>query len=102
MGATGGIGGTYAIMPELYLKAYELFTAGKVNEARDVQNEICRIIYKMCSAHGNLYAVMKAILAKQGVACGSVRAPMPGLIDSDMAVVDTAALWIEQIIKACC
>lgn len=102
MGATGGIGGTYAVMPELFMKAYGLFNAGKVNEARDVQNEICRIIYKMCSAHGNLYAVMKAILKKQGVVCGSVRAPMPGLIESDMAVVDTAALWIEQIIKACC
>ena len=101
MGATGGIGGTYAVMPELYLRAYELFTAGKVNEARDVQNEICRIIYKMCSAHGNLYAVMKAIMKKQGVACGSVRAPMPGLIDSDMAVVDTAFDWIE-LVKANC
>ena len=66
-----------------------------------MQNEICRIIYKMCSAHGNLYAVMKAILKKQGVACGSVRAPMPGLIDSDMAVVDTAFDWIE-LVKANC
>ena len=35
-------------------------------EAAAVQNDICRIIYKMCSAHGNLYAVVKAILKKHG------------------------------------
>lgn len=47
--------------------------------ARQIQNEICRIIYKMCSAHGNLYAVMKAILDQNGVHCGSVRKPLPAL-----------------------
>ena len=51
--------------------------------AREIQNEICRIIYQMCSAHGNLYATMKAILAKKGVECGSVRKPLPALVESD-------------------
>ncbi len=50
-GAIGGIGGTYAAMPELYLKARELFCAGELEKARQVQNECCRIIYKMCTAH---------------------------------------------------
>ena len=44
-GAVGGIGGTYAAMPELYIKARELFYAGKLEEARQVQNECCRLIY---------------------------------------------------------
>ena len=55
MGATGGIGGTYAVMPELFLKAKDLLYAGQVAQAAAVQNEICRIIYKMCDGHGNLY-----------------------------------------------
>ena len=38
MGADGGIGGTYAVMPELYLKIKELTDAGKVKEARPRYN----------------------------------------------------------------
>ena len=94
MGACAGIGGTYAVMPELQ--------KGEMEPARQIQNDICRIIYKMCSAHGNLYAVMKAILAKNGVNCGSVRKPMPGLIDSDAAVVDEAYAMITDAIAKYC
>ena len=102
MGACAGIGGTYAVMPELFLKVYDLFHKGEMEPAREIQNDICRIIYKMCSAHGNLYAVMKAILAKNGVNCGSVRKPMPGLIASDAAVVDEAAAMIDAAIAKYC
>ena len=102
MGACAGIGGTYAVMPELFLKVYEHFQKGEMEPARQIQNDICRIIYKMCSAHGNLYAVMKAILAKNGVNCGSVRKPMPGLIDSDAAVVDEAYAMITAAIAKYC
>jgi N-acetylneuraminate lyase len=102
MGACGGIGGTYAVMPELLLKAREHFLAGRVEQARQVQNEICRIIYKMCTAHGNLYAVMKAILKKRGVDAGGVRKPLPGLIESDYAIVDAAAAQIDAAIAQYC
>ena len=102
MGACAGIGGTYAVMPELFLKIYDHFQKGEMEPARQIQNDIDRIIYKMCSAHGNLYAVMKAILAKSGVVCGSVRKPMPGLIDSDAAVVDEAAAMIAAAIAKYC
>ena len=102
MGACAGIGGTYAVMPELFLKVYEHFQKGEMEPARQIQNDICRIIYKMCSAHGNLYAVMKAILAKSGVNCGSVRKPMPGLIDSDANLVDEAYAMITAAIAKYC
>ena len=70
--------------------------------AAEVQNEICRIIYKMCSAHGNLYAVMKAILKKHGMDIGSVRKPLSALVDSDLAVVDEASAMIDAaIVKYC-
>ena len=102
MGATGGIGGTYAVMPELFLKVYELYQAGEMKLAAEIQNEICRIIYKMCSAHGNLYAVMKAILKKHGMDIGSVRKPLPALIDSDLPVVDEASAMIDAAIAKYC
>ena len=102
MGATGGIGGTYAVMPELFQKVYDDYHAGKVDEAAAVQNEICRIIYAMCAAHGNLYAVLKAILAKRGVDCCSVRKPLPALIESDLAIVDQAAAQIDAAIAKYC
>ena len=102
MGATGGIGGTYAVMPELFQKVYAYYHAGRVAEASAVQYEICRIIYAMCAAHGNLYAVMKAILQKRGLELGGVRKPLPGLIDSDLAIVDRAAAQIDAAIAKFC
>ena len=89
-------------MPELFLKVYSLYQSGEMAAAAQVQNEICRIIYKMCEAHGNLYAVMKAILKKYGVECGSVRKPLPALIDSDAAIVGEAAAMIDAAIAKFC
>ncbi len=101
MGATGGIGGTYAVMPELFQKVYELYRAGRVTEAAQVQNEICRIIYRMCEAHGNLYAVMKEILRRMyGLELGGVRAPLPGLIPEDEPIVAEAQKMIEDAVAA--
>lgn len=98
MGATGGIGGTYAVMPELFLEVYKCFCEGQLAKATEIQYEICRIIYKMCEAHGNLYAVMKAILKKNGIDCGGVRKPLPGLIDEDLTIVDAADGMIQKAI----
>ena len=101
MGAIGGIGGTYAVMPELFLAVRAAFLAGQVERAREIQNEICRIIYALCAAHGNLYAVMKAVLKKKGVDCGGVRKPLPDLNESDAAVVDRCAAMIDDAIAKC-
>ena len=37
MGACAGIGGTYAVMPELFLKVYEHFQKGEMEPARQIQ-----------------------------------------------------------------
>ena len=103
MGACGGIGGTYASMPELFLKMYDLVKAGENAKAQEIQNDVCRIIYKMCSGTGNLYAIMKAIIAKRGGPnCGGVRAPLANLVESDSAVVDAAAAMIDEAIAKYC
>ena len=102
-GAVGGIGGTYAAMPELYLKARELFYGGKLEEARQVQNECCRIIYKMCSARGNMYAVIKEILRRNGGPdAGSVRAPLAELSEGDFPIVDACVTMINTAIAKYC
>ncbi len=103
MGATGGIGGTYGAMPELYNELFRCVKAGELDKALEIQNDCCRIIYKMCSAHGNMYAVIKAILRKQGAPdCGSVRAPLAELVESDMAIVDESAAMIAAAIAKYC
>ena len=55
IGADGGIGGTYAVMPELFTTMHRLVDEGRIAEARAIQYDANRIIYKMCEAHGNLY-----------------------------------------------
>lgn len=99
IGADGGIGGTYAVMPELYNAMHRLVDEGRIAEARAIQYDANRIIYKMCEAHGNLYAVQKELLHRMyGLNLGSVRAPMPGLVPSDEAVVVEVQRMIEQAV----
>lgn len=102
-GAIGGIGGTYAAMPELFLKVRSLFLEGKMEEARVIQNEICRIIYKLCSAYGNMYAVIKEVLRIQGGPdIGGVKAPLANLIETDMVICKEAADMITEAIRKYC
>ena len=103
MGATGGIGGTYGVMPELYLELYRCVKSGDLAKALDIQNDCCRIIYKMCSAHGNMYAVIKEILRKLGGPdCGSVRAPLAELVESDATVVEESVAMIQAAVAKYC
>ncbi len=103
MGAVGGIGGTYGAMPTLYLKMREEFLAGNLEKARVMQNEACRIIYKMCSCHGNMYAVIKEILRiNEGVNCGSVRLPLAELVEEDLPIAAECAKMIREAIAAYC
>ncbi len=83
IGAEGGIGGTYCVMPELFLKADELLKAGDIATANKLQHAINKIIYAMCDCGCNMYAAAKEILRLQGVDCGSVRAPLMPLKDED-------------------
>lgn len=103
MGAVGGIGGTYGAMPELYLKIFALFSQGKMEEAREIQNAACRIIYKMCSAHGNMYAVIKEIIRLQGGPdAGGVKAPLAGLTEADRVICKETADMIAETIRKYC
>ncbi len=96
IGAQGAIGGTYGAMPELFLKMDEYVKAGQIEKAREIQYAVNEIIYKMCSAHGNMYGVIKAVLKiNEGLTLGGVRKPLPSLISEDDAIVKEAAAMIR-------
>ena len=97
IGAEGGIGGTYGVMPELFLKMDELIKSGNMEEARLVQYDANAVIYKMCAAHGNMYGVIKEILhINEGLDLGGVRKPLASLIPEDMPIVEEAAKMIQD------
>ena len=100
IGADGGIGGTYGVMPELFVKLDALLKAGDFENAGKLQNDIDEVIYTMCSANGNMYAVAKAALKKlSGLDLGGVREPLLNLADGDEAVVEKTVSLVETAVK---
>ena len=98
IGAGGGIGGTYGVMPELFLKADELLKEGKITEACEIQHAIDKIIYAMCSCKCNMYAAAKQILREQGVECGSVRAPLAEITEEGIGLAHNVKVMIDEAI----
>ncbi len=95
IGADGGIGGTYAVMPELFLRLNELIAAGAREKAAALQYDINEIIYKMCSGRANMYAVAKEMLRiNAGLDIGGVRAPLENLRADDIAIAREAAAMV--------
>ena len=97
-GADRGIGGTYAVMPELFLAADKALGKGDLKKAQDIQYKINRIIYEMCSCHGNLYGVMKEILKEKGINIGGVRKPLSSIVESDKNKIKICSKLIDDAI----
>ena len=98
-GAIGGIGGTYAVMPELYLAIYRLVREGEITKARVIQDECCHIIYKLCSGKSNMYATIKETLRDMGAPdIGGVREPLYNLVEEDKAICAECAQQIQKLI----
>ena len=90
-------------MAKLYGELYSCVKAGEMAKALEIQNDCCRIIYKLCSGHGNMYAMIKETLRKLGCPnCGSVRAPLAEIIDSDLPIVEECAQMIRTAIAKYC
>lgn len=100
IGADGGIGGTYAVMPELLIRADKAINDGDIPRARVLQNKIDEIIYRLCDAKGNLYATMKEVIRRRvGLDLGSVRLPLLPYTDEDNEVVEDCIRLIDSAIK---
>lgn len=99
IGADGGIGGTYSVMPELFVTLNKLLIAGEREKACALQHDINNVIYTLCSGKGNMYALIKAVLKKRvGLDLGGVRAPLYNMVESDAPIVDKAAAMIDAAV----
>ena len=98
-----GIGGTYGVMPELFLKMDELVKAGKLEEAKEVQYAANEVIYKICSCHGNMYGVIKEMLRiNENLDLGGVREPLPQLVEEDLPIAREAARMVREAVGKYC
>ncbi len=98
MGADGGIGGTYAVMPELFLLLDETIKKNDIKKSLEIQKDINDIIDILVSC-GSLYAVAKAVLLKQGVCIGKVRAPLVNLSEEHNCIVENCVTKINDTLK---
>ncbi len=99
IGADAGIGGTYGVTPELYVRMNEALAEGNLERALLLQNAANEITYTMCRAKGNMYAVAKAAIEKRtGMKLGGVRAPLLNLQEGDEAVVEKTAELVNKAI----
>ena len=100
MGADGGIGGTYGVMPELFLKMDAYIRAGEAEKATPIQYAVNEIISALCAGYGSMYAIIKEVLKKrEGIDIGGVRKPQAGMISEDQAVIDHAAELIDKAME---
>ena len=100
IGAKAGIGGTYGVMPDLFLKLNELIKESDFETAKELQYAINDVIYKMVSGRATVYAVIKEILRlNEKLDLGSVRAPLEPLHEEDLTIAKEAAELIQQARK---
>lgn len=81
MGADGGIGSTYNIMAEKFIKMRNLFLEGNIAEAQKIQteaNEIIKVLAKVGVMPGE-----KEILNMMGLEFGTCRKPFRTLTDEE-------------------
>jgi N-acetylneuraminate lyase len=82
MGADGGIGGTYGVMPELFCALEVFVKIGHLQTAQELQFHINEIIQKLLS-YPSLYGACKYILSLRGIHTGKPRLPILPVTTSD-------------------
>lgn len=102
IGADAGIGGTYGVMPELFMKLDELVSNNEIEKARELQNEVNEIIKGLLSG-GTLYGYAKYILELRGIKTGSPRGPMlPVESEEQIEICKKLNEKIEEVINKFC
>ena len=87
MGASGGIGSTYNVMPEKYLALYEAFNNGEIKKAQAIQKEICEIIRVMIKC--GVMQSEKYLVSKAGIPMGDCRKPFSKLTEESKKILDS-------------
>lgn len=100
MGAIGGIGGTYGVMPELFLRLNELIADKDLETAKELQYDINTIIGRLTAGKGNMYDMIKGVLRiNEDLDLGSVRSPLPEVVEEDQPIIEQAAKLIQETKK---
>ncbi len=87
LGADGGIGTTYNIMPKLFLELYQHARANRWPEAVAVQDRINRLIRILLSVP--TIAACKQIMTWRGIACGHAAGPRRHLTGDEVTWLRT-------------
>ena len=97
MGADGGIGSTFGVMPRLYLRLEDLLQKNELELAQELQYAINDIIARILIQEGSLYGVMKKVLEiNEGIVAGHVRNPLPKITDNDKEEIKKIAELIKE------
>lgn len=99
IGADAGIGGTYGAMPELFLQAEKLVSAGDFEKARSIQKVINDIIIALCSLNGSMYSTIKEVYKLRGLNIGSVRGPLEPVTGEDLNKIEAIKNQIDEAIE---
>lgn len=100
MGATGGIGGTYGAMPELYVQLFKAFREGNLAEAQKWQRRATTAFMHGRVAWSTGVANMKAILEARGIETGGSRRPFITVPKTEIVIAEAAQMieeWVKEI-----
>jgi N-acetylneuraminate lyase len=81
MGADGGIGSTYNIVPDWFAEVYRLARAGKWESARAVQKDIDELIAVLLQFP--FFSAIRKVLVWMGTDCGPALAPRRALTPAE-------------------
>ncbi|HEY0612813.1 MAG TPA: dihydrodipicolinate synthase family protein [Chitinophaga sp.] len=88
VGAKGAIGSTYSFAAPLYLKVMELFKAGQLKEARQMQLALVQMV--RCFVKYPPIPAQRAIMKMLGWDLGPCRLPLSNLSPQDTAALQSA------------
>lgn len=99
MGANAGIGGTYGVMPELFLKIERSYLEGRLEEAQRFQYAVNEIVSRLLKLP--IYGALKEILKLRGIDCGGVRAPLERVTAEHRSEVEAIYRRIMEYVDQC-
>lgn len=85
LGAIGGIGSTYTVLPETYAAIYAAAAAGDLTAARAHQVQANTLVEQL--QRHNFLAFLRALIERDGVDLGPSRAPLLALDEDEAAEV---------------
>lgn len=97
MGADGGIGSTYAVMPELFVITEQYFQNNQLKQAQKWQFIINEILTEIVQI--GLLPAIKEIVRLRGVDCGVPRRPLPALNSTEKQQVAQIHCKLMNVIE---